>query len=169
MCGREITWICAEKRVDVQWVHIPSYYFCQPGQLNNRTSAETSIVSRQTTKQIQVMTHSRQREKHSFFSGAWCLLFHGIFSRKLHRTPGGGETEETTCLYQPQCRKWQSSIFVWAKQQPGAVVEESLCVFVFLEDILWKAFIMSDSPENEGAVRAVSNCKWPTGLGTQLS
>lgn len=94
----------------------------------NRTSAVRSIVSPKTIKQLQVLTHSQQREA---FLLQWCMAsaFSWYSIRKLHQGPGRGETEET-CLYCPphHSRKWQTSLSVGAKQQPAAVLEESLCV-----------------------------------------
>lgn len=82
------------------WVHIHSCYFCQLGRVNNRTSAVRSIASRETIIQFQVMTHSRRR---GAFLLQWCMAhaFSWYSIRKLHQGPGGGETEETTCLYHP--------------------------------------------------------------------
>lgn len=36
-------------------------------------------------------------------------------------------------------RKWQTSLFVWAKQQPRAILDESLCMFCLMKsfDNVW--------------------------------
>lgn len=76
-------------------VHIPCCYCCQLDRVNNLTSAAWSIVSPKTITQLQGMTGKR----HSFFSGVWRMLFHGILKTKPES--GAGGPEKTTCLYPP--------------------------------------------------------------------
>lgn len=126
-------------------MHIPSCYCCQLGQVNKRTSALRSILSPKTAPGDDTFRTERGIPSSVVRGECFFMMFHQETSTWAWKRQGRDHLLVFSLHHSRQC---QTDLFVWAKQQPGAVLEERLCISVWRRPL--RRFTMSDSTDEEG-------------------